>query len=128
MKKLKKPTAAQRKKTMKAEKSVYEKIYDAVLMIPYGRVATYGQVAAIAGNRYYARAVGNALHRNPAPDVIPCYRVVNAKGRLARGFAFGGEQRQKQLLEAEGIEVVNNTVDLKRYGFRLFEDTDDLNL
>ena len=125
---MKKPTAAQRKKTMKAEKSVYEKIYDAVLMIPYGRVATYGQVAAIAGNRYYARAVGNALHRNPAPDVIPCYRVVNAKGRLARGFAFGGEQRQKQLLEAEGIEVVNNTVDLKRYGFRLFEDTDDLNL
>lgn len=128
MKTQKKPTAAQRTATMKAEKSVYEKIYDAVLMIPYGRVATYGQIAAMAGNRYYARAVGNALHRNPAPDVIPCYRVVNAKGRLAKGFAFGGEQRQKQLLEAEGIEVVNNTVDLKRYGFSLFEESEDLNL
>lgn len=102
------------------EKTVYERIYDAVLQIPYGKVATYGQIAAMAGNRYYARAVGNALHRNPAPDVILCYRVVNSKGKLASNFAFGGEDRQKQLLEAEGIEVKDGKVDLNKYGFNPF--------
>lgn len=99
-----------------SEKTVYERIYDAVLQIPYGCVATYGQVAAMAGNRYYARSVGNALHRNPAPDVIPCYRVVNSKGMLAEHFAFGGANRQQKLLEAEGVEVINGRVDLKKYG------------
>lgn len=103
-----------------SEKTVYEKIYDAVLQIPYGKVATYGQIAAMAGNRYYARAVGNALHINPAPDIIPCYRVVNSKGKLSSSFAFGGEDRQKQLLEAEGIEVSDGKVDLKKYGFNPF--------
>lgn len=100
-----------------SEKTVYKRIYDAVLQIPYGKVATYGQIAVMAGNRYYARAVGNALHNNPAPDVIPCYRVVNSKGKLAPGFAFGGEDRQKQLLEGEGVEVIDGKVDLKKYGF-----------
>ena len=103
-----------------SEKTVYERIYDAVLLIPYGKVATYGQIAAMVGNRYYARAVGNALHINPAPDIIPCYRVVNSKGKLAASFAFGGEDRQKQLLEAEGIEVADGKVDLKKYGFNPF--------
>ena len=103
-----------------SEKTVYERIYDAVLQIPYGKVATYGQIAAMAGNRYYARAVGNALHINPAPDVIPCYRVVNSKGKLSSSFAFGSEDRQKQLLEAEGIEVTDGKVDLKKYGFSPF--------
>lgn len=100
------------------EKTLYEKIYDAVLEIPYGKVATYGQIAVMAGNRNYARIVGNALHRNPAPNIIPCYRVVNAKGRLAPSFAFGGENTQKQLLESEGIEVVDGFVDLKKYQMR----------
>lgn len=99
------------------EKTVYERIYDAVLQIPYGKVATYGQIAVMAGNRYYARVVGNALHNNPAPDVIPCYRVVNYQGKLAPNFAFGGENTQKQLLEKEGVEVIDGKVDLKKYGF-----------
>ena len=98
----------------------FENIYEVVKKIPYGRVATYGQIASMAGNRYYARAVGNALHKNPAPDIIPCYRVVNSKGKLASSFAFGGEDRQKQLLEAEGIEVTDGKVDLKKYGFNPF--------
>lgn len=101
-------------------KTVYQKIYDAVLQIPYGRVATYGQIAEMAGNRYYARAVGNALHKNPAPDIIPCYRVVNAKGELAKQFAFGGIKQQEKLLEAEGVSVCNGRVDLKKYGFNPF--------
>ena len=92
-----------------------KRIYDAVKRIPYGRVATYGQVAAMAGDRKMARAVGNALHRNPDPDNIPCYRVVNAKGELAEAFAFGGADVQAKLLEAEGVEVIDGKVDLKKY-------------
>ena len=101
-----------------AEKSFYDRIYEAVLQIPYGKVATYGQIATMAGNGRAARAVGNALHINPAPDVIPCYRVVNSKGRLAPHFAFGGSDVQKELLEAEGIEVIDDKVDLKKYQYR----------
>lgn len=100
-----------------SEKTVYDRIYEAVMQIPYGRVATYGQIAVMVGNRYYARAVGNALHNNPAPEVIPCYRVVNYQGKLAPNFAFGGENIQKQLLENEGVEVIDGKVDLKKYGF-----------
>ena len=92
------------------------RIYEAVKRIPAGHVATYGQVAELAGDRKMARAVGNALHKNPDPDNIPCYRVVNAKGELAGEFAFGGAGAQARLLEAEGIEVVNGRVDLRKYG------------
>lgn len=93
-----------------------KKIYEAVKKIPKGRVATYGKVAELAGNPRMSRAVGNALHKNPDPEHIPCYRVVNSKGELAGAFAFGGENAQRKLLEADGIEVVNGKVDLKKYG------------
>jgi O-6-methylguanine DNA methyltransferase len=92
------------------------RIYEAVKKIPKGKVATYGQVAELAGDRKMARAVGNALHKNPDPDGIPCYRVVNAKGELAGEFAFGGAGAQARLLEADGIEVRNGKVDLKKFG------------
>ena len=92
-----------------------KRIYEAVKQIPKGKVATYGQVAAVAGNSKMARAVGNALHNNPDPENIPCFRVVNAKGDLAGAFAFGGEQVQEQLLRAEGVEVNNSRVDLEKY-------------
>ena len=59
-----------------------KRIYEAVRKIPRGKVATYGQVAELAGDKKMARAVGNALHKNPDPDTIPCYRVVNAKGEV----------------------------------------------
>ena len=93
-----------------------KRIYEAVKKIPKGCVATYGKVAEMAGNPRMSRAVGNALHKNPDPEHIPCYRVVNSKGELAGAFAFGGENVQKKLLEADGIEVVNGKVDLKKYG------------
>lgn len=111
-------------KTMIAESyeiisySPAKRIYEAVKMIPYGCVATYGQVAELAGDRNMARAVGNALHKNPDPENIPCFRVVNSKGELAGEFAFGGEGAQAKLLLAEGVEVINGRVDLKKYGFR----------
>lgn len=92
-----------------------KRIYEAVKKIPKGRVATYAQIAELAGNRKMARAVGNALHNNPQPGVIPCHRVVDAKGRLADEFAFGGVVSQAKLLEAEGVLVIGNCVDLKKY-------------
>ena len=90
-----------------------KRIYEAVKKIPRGKVATYGRVAELAGNPRMSRAVGNALHKNPDPEHIPCYRVVNAKGELAKAFVFGGVNMQEKLLEADGIEVVNGRVDLE---------------
>lgn len=95
-----------------------QQVYDFLLAIPTGKVATYCQIAAALGRPKAARAVGNILHRNPDPEKYPCYKVVNAKGELARHFAFGGAAGQKLRLACEGIEVKNNTVDLKRFGMR----------
>ena len=99
--------------------SATKRIYEAVKRIPKGRVATYGQVAAMAGNERMSRAVGNALHKNPTPGIVPCHRVVDAKGRLAGGFAFGGMEAQAALLADEGVEVKDGKVDLGKYGMRL---------
>lgn len=66
------------------QKNSYERIYEVVKKIPRGRVASYGQIAALAGNPRWARVVGYALHVNPDPETIPCYRVVNREGRLDR--------------------------------------------
>ena len=99
-----------------AEKAAFERIYDVVRRIPRGKVATYGQIAMLAGNPRWARAVGYALHANPEPGVIPCHRVLNRFGRVAPAFAFGGEERQAEMLRAEGGEVSGNGfVDLDRY-------------
>ena len=92
-----------------------KRIYEAVRRIPKGKVATYAQVAEMAGNAKMARAVGNALHNNPSPGEIPCHRVVDAKGNLAGAFAFGGATVQENLLREEGVEVRNGKVDLTKY-------------
>lgn len=86
-----------------------------LLTIPKGKVATYGQIAEAIGCPGGARAVGNALHHNPDGDKYPCYKVVNSKGQLSGRFAFGGIMIQQERLEADGIEVINNRVDLSRY-------------
>ena len=95
-----------------------KRIYEAVKKIPYGHVATYSQIAELAGDRKMARAVGNALHKNPDPDGIPCFRVVNAKGELAGEFAFGGSGAQAKLLIAEGVEVFDGRVDLGKFQWK----------
>ncbi len=96
----------------------YELVYAAVRKIPKGKVASYGQIAMLCRNPKASRAVGSALHRNPYPGLIPCHRVVNRDGRLAPGFAFGGPDAQKKLLEAEGVQVSQEGfVDMKRYGW-----------
>jgi len=92
-----------------------KRIYEAVARIPKGYVATYAQVAEVAGDRKMARAVGNALHKNPNPFLIPCHRVVNAKGELAGEYAFGGAWKQAEKLMSEGVKVVDGRVDLKQY-------------
>lgn len=90
------------------EKGLFNKrVYEVVRRIPKGKVATYGQVAALVGAPRNARFVGYALHSNPEPGVIPCHRVVFRDGSLAPGFAFGGPERQRLLLEEEGVAFIS---------------------
>ena len=100
---------------MEQDKNTFEKIYEVVKQIPYGQVATYGQVAGIAGNKHWSRVVGYALHVNPDPDHIPCYRVVNRLGEVSEAFAFGGGNKQIELLKAEGIVFEDGRVNLDKY-------------
>lgn len=83
--------------------------------IPRGRVVTYGQIGEYLGSKKLARTVGNILHGNPDGDRYPCYKVVNAAGKLSENYAFGGLEAQKHRLEAEGIPVRNGKVDLEQY-------------
>ena len=91
------------------------RIYEVVREIPCGRVMSYGQVARLAGNPRGARGVGFALHRNPEPGVIPCHRVVFRDGSVCTGYAFGGPEVQRRMLEAEGVMFrADGTVDMER--------------
>ncbi len=83
--------------------SFFENVYEIVKKIPHGMVMTYGDIASLLGNPRMSRQVGWALHVNPSPETIPCYRVVNRYGQTSKAFAFGGEDRQKELLQAEGV-------------------------
>lgn len=98
--------------------NTFERIYDIVRQIPYGQVATYGQIAELAGNRRLSRVVGYALHVNPDPEHIPCYRVVNRFGEVSAAFAFGGGNRQTELLKAEGVEFKDGRVAMEKYQWR----------
>src|SRR5438105_4893700 len=84
-----------------ASNGLYRRIYDVVSRIPRGRVATYGQVARLAGIPGQARLVGYALHALPAGTSIPWQRVVNAQGSIS--LPAGDDTRQRRLLEREGI-------------------------
>ncbi len=97
------------------ENNFYKNVYSLVKQIPYGKVVSYGQIARAAGSPRASRIVGRALHLNPQPGIIPCHRVVNKDGRLAPGFAFGGTDAQRKLLENEGVTVKNNHVDMSVY-------------
>ena len=97
-------------------------VYEYLATIPTGKVVTYGQIAKFLGNENLARTVGNILHENPDGDKYPCYKVVNAQGKLAENYAFGGSESQKIRLEADGIVINNNKVDLKRYQWSYEDD------
>ena len=93
-------------------KNTFELIYDAVKKIPKGKVASYSQIAKMAGNQKWTRVVGYALHVNPDPSTIPCHRVVTKDGKVSSAFAFGGSNRQVELLENEGVIFVDGHVDM----------------
>ena len=95
-----------------------QRVYEIVKQIPEGKVATYGQVARAIGAPRSSRQVGWALHSNPAFGEIPCHRVVFKDGSLTDGFAFGGREVQKSLLENDGVEVSGDyKVDLNKFGW-----------
>ena len=91
--------------------------YGVVRLIPPGRVATYGQVARMMGEPRKARYVGFAMHSSPGlSGGVPCHRVVFADGSLAPGFAFGGPEEQRRMLEAEGVGfLASGKVDMRRF-------------
>lgn len=92
-----------------------EKVYAIVREIPCGKAATYGQIAFLAGKPRAARLIGNVLHHNPYPGVVPCHRVVFRDGSLAEAFAFGGAGVQRALLESEGVPFLpDGRADLAR--------------
>jgi methylated-DNA-protein-cysteine methyltransferase-like protein len=82
----------------------YTRIYAAVRRIPRGRVATYGQIADLAGLPGHARQVGYALHALPSTTTVPWHRVINAKGEVSLRSARGYDQEQRLRLEREGVE------------------------
>lgn len=89
-----------------------QQVYQLVKKIPPGKVTTYGRIAVQLGKPGAARAVGNALHHNPDPKTIPCHRVVNSKGKLAKNFGGGGEGGHRRRLLAEGVKFKDvSTVD-----------------
>ena len=94
------------------EMSFNEKVWALTARIPAGRVTTYGDLAHKLKTRAY-RAVGNALNRNPYAPAVPCHRVVGGKGDLT-GFA-GGLAAKRRMLEAEGVSLIGDRVDLKRH-------------
>lgn len=95
--------------------SIQNQVLSFLTTIPKGKVVTYAQIASAIGHPGAARAVGNILHRNPDGNKYPCYKVVNSKGGLSCHYAFGGIDNQKRRLEADGIIVQDNAVDLTFY-------------
>lgn len=115
------------------------KVYEVVRQIPEGKVATYGRVAELAGNKMWARVVGNIMHKNPVPflelarsvgftgelsdcmqapegfEKVPCHRVVNSKGMMGANFGMGGPEVQAKMLLREGVEVVDGKVNLSEF-------------
>ena len=90
-----------------------QRVYQLVAQIPKGNVATYGQLALLAGSPRASRIVGAAMFRAPAG--LPCHRVLYRDGTLCCDEAFGGKEIQRQLLEAEGVPFLpDGRVDLKR--------------
>lgn len=86
------------------------KVYEIVKTIPKGSVMTYGDIARKLGDVHLSRAVGNALHNNPTPIIVPCHRVVNSKGEMGSNFGFGGPDKQRELLQSEGVVIIDGRV------------------
>ncbi len=94
----------------------FDKIYNLVSKIPKGKVTTYGAIAKIVG--VDPRVVGYALHINRDPKNVPCHRVINSKGKISSGYAFGGPDVQQKMLTKEGVKFdKENCVSLKEFDY-----------
>ena len=106
------------------KENTFDRIYDAVKRIPAGHVATYGMIAALAGNPRMSRVVGHALHLNQDPEHVKCFRVVNRFGECSGSFAFGGKGAQERLLREDGVEfLADGRVDMEKC---LWRDTEEI--
>jgi methylated-DNA-protein-cysteine methyltransferase-like protein len=96
--------------------TTFEKVYELVALIPKGKVTTYGALAKLVN--VDPRVIGFALHQNKDPKNVPCHRVINSKGKISSGYAFGGPGTQQQMLEKEKIVFEKNgAVDLNKFGY-----------
>jgi len=102
--------------SMKKYPDLYLKIWKAVKEVRKSHVATYGQIAQVCGLRGHARLVGYALHNLPPGSDVPWHRIVNSKGMISLPQDTGSYERQKFLLEKEGIIFTNEKIDLAKYG------------
>ena len=97
--------------------NTFNRIYKTVSKIPEGKVSTYGNIANYLGISN-PRVVGYALHVNKTPDCVPCHRVVNIKGELAKGYVFGGPNIQEKILKNEGVIFLGSKIDLQKSNFK----------
>lgn len=109
---------------MKFNSPFEEKVYFVVSQIPYGKVTTYGNIAQLCGLRSSARLVGALMGKWAMVYPLAFHRVLNRNGFLTGKHAFGNNNEMQNLLEAEGIEVIDNQVDMKKYLW----NTDDIEL
>lgn len=95
---------------MKKEENFFDRVYEVVKLIPYGRVTSYGAIARYLGSAGSSRMVGWALNNSHKLDDIPAQRVVNRNGMLTGKHHFGGTSAMQQILESEGVKIFNNQV------------------
>ena len=99
-------------------KSFKEKVYEITRKIPKGKVATYGQIANMAGNPKASRAVGFFMKTNPNAPIVPCHRVVGSDGKLTGYSGAGGMSTKRKMLLEEGVNFKNSSVDISRSGWK----------
>ena len=102
----------------KPDRNWARNVWQIVADIPPGHVLTYGDVARLSGMPRYARRVGQAMRWAPRSMRLPWHRVINAQGEISFPRESGAHQRQKALLQEEGVVFVNGRVDLERFGYR----------
>lgn len=103
---------------MKKQTEFTKRVYEVVAAIPKGKVATYGQVAKLAGSSGAARAVGMCMRNNKDTKAVPCHRVVGSSGKLT-GYAYGsGLPTKKKMLEKEGVVFKGANADLAKSGWK----------
>ena len=99
---------------IRSSQSIKDKVYDILLKIPAGKVTTYGDIAKAIGQPNSSRLIGQILHNNPTPVVVPCHRVIRSNGKIG-GYAYGIRKKRK-LLEEEGLKFWgSNSTDLEEF-------------